>query len=419
MMKKIVDDPNGGLRVTGTFIQAVYDLSDYQIKEAMNSGTEKSFFDYRIDSSNVKDQDVHVRRTKKVESGEKKGVRTTLDVSIPLEIESFLSAFPFQVSIATATIDLKSRTWKNDVMLRPNLLVHKKDPRQTISIRNNDTILSKFGQVKKNSNDLDQIIDIVDKAASYNVLSPYPEVYYEYEKDNENCQRFCLSFYVVKSGFDKVFSILLPMVLVSIVALLNVLNDDMNKEDATNHLQVSSALTLAIVFVLNDACNQDRLFNWDNINTVLYFLGLVLASVPKAIANSLVPEVLGVILMFLALLTPAWHCSQYFAAQRGIRAQAKISTANNQYLKDKSYAPNEELENFVEVKAVLDANNNKDALSEIKVDPCCYSARNDALWWKEGKEGKQKRCTIPRVLPRHSVSLPRHSEHTIDFTSEK
>ncbi len=477
MMKKVVDDPDGGLRVTGTFIQSVYGLTEDQIisccggkEDDENKKEHEAFFDYRFDLSKgpQTEEFVHVRRSKPTEDKDnekgkvKLGVKTTLDVCIPLEIEPFLTAFPFEVSIATAQIELVSKTCKDTkedttAMLRPDLYVHKTDPRQTISIKNNDTILKKFGREIEKKNNLDQIIDIVDKTAEYNLLSPYPEVYYEKHPTKDFCQKFSLSFYVVKSGFHKVFSILLPMFLVSVVALMNVLNDmarikeddSSAGEDATNHLQVSSALTLAIVFVLNDACNKDRLFNSDNVNTIAFFLGLVLASIPSSI-GTIVPETLGVIFMFLALIRPLKNCYDYAAVQYKIRSQGKLSTENVQFLKDNKYKPDKDVGNFARVCDLLQElrkkqiaktaearsrakeifalhskhltvdgmKNERKSRSSVEGNRCddreCYSADKDGitLWWKEGMQNHQNVCHTPTdfIFPSGRSAL--HRRHS-------
>ena len=80
MLKKMVDDPdgNGGVRLTGTFIQKVYGLDEHQIKECCKHGDYKAFFDYKYGSEKDK-----VRRTLPIKENDKEvGTRTTIDVSI-------------------------------------------------------------------------------------------------------------------------------------------------------------------------------------------------------------------------------------------------------------------------------------------------------------------------------------------------
>ena len=126
------------------------------------------------------------------------------------------------------------------------------------------------------------------------------KLYYEYDSKKDYCPRFVLSSYVVTSGFQKMVSIVLPsMILITFLTLKNVVSDIMKEasnipkanvteinamevhhtngyggEEAKNHLQVTLALALTIVFILPqllDDCNRDKLFTQGNLYIMFFF----------------------------------------------------------------------------------------------------------------------------------------------------
>ena len=321
-----------------------------------------------------------------------------------MEIECYLFAFPFEICIATAVIELNSNVDPKDgTKALPDLFVHRDDSRQNVCIQEKDSLADRFGKepktllakvganFKKESSggehSLQQIIGMFDKANNYNVISPFPAVSYK-KTEKGNCQEFSVSFYVVETGFDKVFSVLMPMILVSIVAFMNVLNDVRSNETAASHLQVSSVLTLAIVFVLKDACNRNKFMNVDNINTVFYFVGLVLASVPGTIAATDIPQIVGAAMMFLALVVPICHCFDYYLASKDITSMAKQATKNHQFLKGDNYKPDNDKDNYVRVIEYKDTNEDKE-----------YNASEKSLSWIEGGRNREEIVPLPESTP--------------------
>eukprot|EP00536_Pseudo-nitzschia_multiseries_P006304 jgi/Psemu1/65532/estExt_Genemark1.C_1320026 len=381
MLKKIVDDDDvdGGLRLIGTFVQIVYDLDANQVNNQIQK--KKAFFDYRFNEISTTDKDINVRRTESMSINENGNTtsasRTTLEVSILLQIRSLFPLFPFQINLATAEIELSS-VFSNSTTVRSNLLLHKHDPRNIICIQNlksnDERILKIFEESAQNDDLTDKILDSMDKTKVYNVLSPYPEVSFEYDRNKQYCSRFILHFYVENPGFHKLVSILLPMILVTFVATMNVWND-MKREDgdiAANHLQVTSTLTLTIVFVLPQIVNRvnhrDKLLTKDNVNIMVFFVALILASIPKNLAKTGIPELVGVILMGLSLLLPAYHYMLYSGKRRKIKAKAQRSTTEQQFLKEGNYKPDGIPENFAEVGDLLEQDN---------LNKKCYVASSD------------------------------------------
>ncbi len=390
MIKKIIDDKDeeGGARLIGTFVQMVYDLTEEQVKKTVDE--QKAFFQYRVNEVTAPEEQVHVRRTESLMEGDKPiGARSTIEVDIPLEIDSLVSCFPFQIYLATATIELSS-TYSDDgkTTLRPDILVHKEEPRQNISIQNkkqDDTIKSQFQETPE-FNEMEDALDKMDKSKKYNLLTPWPEVFYEYDPKKKYCPRFVVQFYLVDPGFYKLVSTLLPMILVWFVSILNVWNDFSQRpdgEETANHLQVTSALTLTIVFVLpeivNSDTNRDKLFSRENLNIITFFVALILASVPYSLTKSIVPELVGVVVMGIALLLPVYHAGLFSGYQQKMRAKKF-----NKFLKDKSYKPEKNIENYRTLGDMLEKGDFKKQF---------FKANGNRLWWnncEEKCEGESK-----------------------------
>ncbi len=375
-LKKIVDDADHDefLRMTGTLYQMpcvseaglIQSDIDYIVDKSEELGEkEKPFFRYRFNEILEKEDEVRLRHVK----GD--GLRV-LSADIPLELETMSSIFPFQIKIARAKIHVDSHH-TDEKLYRPDLLLHETDPAQQVCIfhKSSKASLGYFGKKwtkhflehysKGNnvSDDTDTIIESIDRSSKYTLLSPYPEVYYELKNENkEVCQTFHVAFYVVSADFSKIFSLFLPMILVTIVAALNVWNDMQKEEgeDAANHLQISSALTLAIALVLHDACNHERLICLENLNTFFFFLGLVLASVPKSLF-SVIWEQVGVILMFSTLLLPLVHLWIFFAIRYQIRTQA-CQSKDLFLVDDRMKSVNRKLDEYSTFQNLKDNNGN-------------------------------------------------------------
>ena len=368
LLKKLVDDPDveGGLLLIGTFVQRVLDLDEETAKEYAED--EKNFFSYRFNENSASEDSVIVRRVEpevvfdvdengdpKVDENGKEvilchGVRATMQARVPLEVDVFTAAFPFTVSLATAAIELSSifLVEKNHTA-RPDFLLFEDDPRNTVAIQNKEDqydeaeiLLERLCDVSPTfglreaieENIEEKVLGKLDKTKSYEFLSPYPEVSFLYDHKKEYCPRFIISFYCVKPGFQKLVAILLPMFLVFFLAILNVLNDIhyAEGEDISSHLQVSSALTLAIVFVLpqllDEKANRDKLWTKENLSIIVFFVGLVFASVPAAMSPTIfgLEQIIGVVLMGLAtFLLPITNCAVYFRMKNiiGKRATTK------------------------------------------------------------------------------------------------
>ena len=276
------------------------------------------------------------------------------------------------------------------------MILNDSDPRYSIAIQNksNDDVprllerfdyrltdkdqvaLAEVGPGKKHDpekcstreleNIQERMLDNLDKSKAYDFLTPYPEVSYIYDKKKDYCPRFVISFYADTPGFSKFVMILLPMFLVSFLAILNVVNDfdkrdvdedgeQIGGEDPSSHLQVTSALTLTIVFVLplllEDHDNRNQLFTRENISIMVFFTGLVLASVPRALSISIRgnEQILGVVLMGAsALFLPLFNSVDYFRIKR------KITKRSNEQTKDLLFLMTDCHENWQESKGLGD-----------------------------------------------------------------
>jgi len=408
MMKKIVDDENveGGMHVVGTFIQQVFDLTEEQAEE--NDFT----FDYRFNENSANDDTLVKRRTEPVKTHETVdgvervvlGARTTFDTQIPFLIETLFTAFPFRIVTATITVELSSSN-KGDRTFRPDLLLSRKDCRHNIAIQNlkpnhqEMMLLDASGaKPKKNLDITALILDKIDKTKKYDFISPYPKVYFEYEKKKDYAPRFVLSFYCITSGFKKFVSIILPMFLVTFITTINVANDDnvinedtneKDGEETSNHLQVMSALTLTAVFILpeilDSSSHQDSsLLDQDNIYVIMNFAALVLASVPKKIVGTLAFQTVGCALMWVSLLIPFLSYIRFRSITRRIKRERNILSKNERFLGDKDFKNwkvKEGLDEFSTVGEILkqDGGSFKDMYKVRKEEG--FHDKYRRLWW--------------------------------------
>ena len=273
-------------------------------------------------------------------------------------MELVASAFPFEINRLDAQIELRSIVL-NGERVRGDLLLHDSDPRHTICMGLGlglDGLLENYGfKVAESRSEIQTVLDSIDKTKAYSLISPYPEVCYTNNdtKMFNYCPRFTLTFFAVNAGFQKLVAIVLPMVLVTFLAILNVMNDiwascddDSEEycaqgEEVSSHLEVTSALTLTIIFVLPQVVDSDsyrvkfKLMTREAISVMIFFLSLVLASVPRRLSlnHSARTEIVGVILMALStFLVPLHNFYIYFGFRNNIYSKAKRSTRMNQFL---------------------------------------------------------------------------------------
>jgi hypothetical protein len=345
------------------------------------------------------------------------GCRTTMKVRIPLKVELVASAFPFEVSRLDATIELRS-TLLNGERVRGDLLLHESDPRYTVCMGLGlglDGLLENYRfQIVESRSKLQAVLDSIDKTKEYALISPYPEVCYT-NNDTRRinyCTRFTLTFFAANAGFQRLVGIVLPMVLVTFLAILNVMNDIMiscdeesgddcvEGEEVTNHLQVTSALTLTIIFVLPQVVDSNsyrvkfKLMTREAISVMVFFFSLVLASVPRrmSIGRSASTEVLGVILMALStFFVPLHNFYIYFGFRKNIYIKAKRSTRINQFLLNDAHRKWEGLYGLRGF-FTLDEFFRKETIPRKKLYTVFDGYKQDCcLWWDKNFEPKQKK----------------------------
>jgi len=427
MIKKVIDDDDkeDGLILIGTFIQQVFGLTQEQVDDEV-------CFEYRFNENSATEDELQKRRTepvviKEVVNGEEKvtlGTRTTFQAKIPLEIERLITEFPFNISTATATIELSSNNFGDGTTLRPDLLLHEGDCRNNVSIQNlkpsiNDVMLldatGKKGRMEA-CEITEQVSDKIDKTKKFDFLSPYPKVFYEYENKKDYCPRFVLSFYIVESGLQKLVSIILPILLVTFVTALNVLNDydqyqkhfdyirsnpDGNEipekgEEPANHLQITSALTLTVVFILPeilDQKNRNNFFSEENSYVIIIFIALILASIPSYMAG-IYPEMIGMGLMITSCFIPLLNLFRYSKILGKISREAHQLSKCRRFLSDAEYKPwkpKDGLNEFSTAGDFLKQNDFKIFKDMYqKRDDESFSKKYQRLWWNIPKSKKQK-----------------------------
>ena len=446
-LQRIVDseDVEGRLEMQGSFVQTALDLTKEEAEEFCNRENDTAFFSYRFDQQVAPEESVKVRRidleevSEVDEDGNPKldengrniiacyGCRTTMKVRVPLKVELVASAFPFEVSRLDATIELRS-TVLNGERVRGDLLLHESDPRHTVCMGLGlglDGLLKNYGfQIAKSRSKLQTILDDIDKTKEYSLISPYPEVCYtNFDTRRINyCPRFKLTFFAVNAGFQRLVGIVLPMVLVTFLATLNVINDiklscddesggDCEKgEEVTNHLQVTSALTLTIIFVLPQVVDSNsyrvkfKLMTREAISVMVFFFSLVLASVPRRISvgGSASTEIVGVILMALStFLVPLHNFYIYFGFRNNIYNKAKRSTRINQFLLNDTHRKWKGLDGLRGL-FTLDEFFRNEITPRKKLYTVFYGFKDDScLWWDKNFEPKRQK----RHHKRNSFSL--------------
>jgi len=355
LMKKIVDDPNaddsGGLVMVGTFVQECFDLTRDQVENDFH-------FKYRFNENSATDDTLVKRRTEPLEAKEVithdddtfkgqrmvLGTRTTFQAQIPLEVDTLFKAFPFHIVTATAAIELSS-TFEGGERYRPDLFLHKKECRNNFAIQKLKPSLKKlllFGLYNNSKNKMERILDKIDKSKKFDFISPYPKIYYEYDADKDYCPRYVVTFYCVTSGLHKFISIIFPMVLISFIATLNVMNEilvvhvDNESNDVMAHLQVTSALTLAAVFILPqiiDPSNRSSIFGQDSFYVIIVFVALVLTSIPEKMVQTVWYEIVGMVLLWISFLIPIVGSLRYLRIVRRIRNEMAIMGKHNRFLR--------------------------------------------------------------------------------------
>jgi len=404
LMKKIIDDPDvdGSLMLVGTFVQYVFGLTEEEAKRAGGFS-----FEYRFNEKCATDETLQKRRAESLRSISDKVFvsRTTFQASIPLEMDVPFTAFPFHVATATAAVELSS-TFEGDQTIRPDLVLHKDDPRQNFSIQSlgpSSMHSMLFGQDSSTPNSTieQQILEKIDASKKFDFVSPYPKLHFVYDTEKKYCSRFVMTFYCSTAGFMKFLSIILPIFLISVVATINVANEwispDAKGSEVTGHLEVTSALTLAAVFILpqiiESSSNQHSTLNLDSFYVIIIFVSLVLTSFPKRIATTFAVETIGVVLLWLSFLIPISGWFRYRNIIRKIQTETQLMTKRNRFLRDAQCKKESkgELEEFFTMDHFLKQETN-DVYGVDENEMRHHTGRYQYLWYKTNKD--QQKCNF-------------------------
>ncbi|VEU36815.1 unnamed protein product [Pseudo-nitzschia multistriata] len=387
LLQSIRDDEsrdNGGLVMVATLVQRVFTPEEMKVDSKGQVDGEDIYFPYRFNEIPVNVEKIRTRCLKGKKNRKIIGVVSTFQAIIPLQVETILPCFPFQISVGKVSIELSSVTFGEGITYRPDLQLHTKEPRHNFCINNLEAHVShskildnitsreeKMQKQKEKKKDWFKILEKIDKSENYDFVSPYPQIYYQYDKRKNYCPRFVLSFIVNKYSFACFVRFILPMFLVTIIATLNAVHDFMEGMDVGGHLQVTSALTLTVVFILPDIMDssyQNKILTSGNSIVLVYFFGMLLSSIPRhsfdgeVSASQLyaIPELIGVVLMGCSLCFPIWHACVYYRITTKIQSQADCKTQKKAFLKDtscKNWIPEDSNDCIQTVVSILDEKN--------------------------------------------------------------
>lgn len=278
LIKKVIDGDNDELELIGTIVQTIFDddrQGDSNSKKSSSGDEDKNSEEDPMFPMRFNDEagdDKAPRRTLK--EGKADVLWTaTYDLKVPFRFEDVFNAFPFKIQKGTVTIELN----KNE-KYRPNLLLHKTDWRNTVSIQE-----SKPGGLNTK----------LDRSMNYDFLSMVPEVrYFVEEKDKEMfCSKLEISFYFVEGGIAKALQVILPMILIATMNTINVLisMSDPHVHTPSEYLANSATFALTAVLLLSEVYDKKSIQNETiSMNTcyiVFAFFGLILSSIPAEIIN--------------------------------------------------------------------------------------------------------------------------------------
>lgn len=337
LIKHCIDDPSVefGLQLVGTFVQTV-------LFPPYLSPIPDFHFDYRFadETATVGGDYLHLRRPEPVfskshDGADWNGTRSTFETKIPLIIDSVLEAFPFSILTATADIELSS-TFEDSLKLRlrPDLVLSKWDRRGNFALQDlkvRKSTLEKYeGMPAGDPSLVRAILDKIDRTKHYDFVSPYPEVRYEYDDTKKKyCARYTLKYYVIKGGFTKFMTIILPIFMICAMNTINVLNDAFDFGDGPvnveDHIGVSSALGLTAVFLLPSIIElntRQQLYTQDNLYILFIFISLFMSSIPRNFAGSNAPELFGMTLFWFSFISPIINAIKYYAFVRKIQSKA-------------------------------------------------------------------------------------------------
>jgi len=304
---KHIEEDDNKLFLDGTFIQRLLDDSS------------PDFFEYRINGYPDYDDCLKFRKMEK-----KVSRKQTKEFKVPMDVSVVHDWFPFKIVKAKVMIDLTSYTKENEIgvemIYRPDLLIGRTDRLFNIEVELPEDMPRKIkindfddSPFMRRFNEYRSLIDPVknklDKSLSYDFITPFPSIKYYYNHHKKTCSKFEVSFELVEAGNAKFVQIVFPMLLISFLNTLNVLDD----EDVD--LGNSSTLALTAVFILPyivTRSRRSRILQGNNLYIIMIFIGLTLSSVPDSMAGSKIPALAGMGLLWASFLLPVVHCFFFY-----------------------------------------------------------------------------------------------------------
>jgi len=337
LLKHVTENNDKELFLVGTCIQELFglDMNAESIKlcddKMLDMGTtcedietlsKRLFFDYRLNDL-TSDEASGWIKTRRVEMNSGKA-KKTFQVNAPLEVEINYDRFPFKIVTASVMIELSSSAIR-DQRRRPNLLLGKKHKAMNVAIQP----VQHFDVQKDSKNGYKGTEEVLtendfekkmDKSKTYDFVTPFPEVTYQYDKKKEYCPKFKVSFYMVESGTSKFVQIVFPMLLIAILNTVQVLDRDFVEN--TNFLNNAATFALTAVFILPSIIgdsNGQNLITMNNTYIICIFVGLALSSIPTEMMNTNVPAFTGMIIIWLSFIMPIIGCIGYHIQCASIR----------------------------------------------------------------------------------------------------
>ena len=333
LIKKLIDNEDGELTMLGTVVQSVFPclskLNVHQDNGDSNKGgtPELQAFEVRLNDESNDDYIVHRRSSTEKMKDNVEYLRSTYQLKAPLVVTKIiLDSFPFVIKKATVAIELSTF----DSNHRPTLLLDKIERRNVVAIQECDPGESLY--------------DKLDQSAKYDLLSPYPEVEFFWDKKKKYCPRFDVSFYIMESGLLKFLKVTIPMILIATLNTVNVTLETDGSIDPSDFLANSATNALTAIFLVSDVNTaqpkKTRILTPNLLYIITVFMGLTLSSFPTNILYSnlkFVPQA-GMYIVWISFVFPFSNLMYFLYVQRKITSKKDTSNSINNYLKDKQVA---------------------------------------------------------------------------------
>jgi len=243
---------------------------------------------------------------------------------------------------ASVHIKLGTITSRNGSLKRPTLLLNMDDWRNNVAIQEVPKKTQGLG-----ASQIEQaVVDKLDKSIVYDLVTPYPVLQYEYDRENEHTPSFAVTFYLVKGGMSNFVSIIMPMVLIATMNAVNVWFDYKKPLDIENYLSSSATFALTAVVMLPTLVPKTarhHLWSMNNFYIVVVFVSLALSSIPNNFSGTKVVNMTGMFMLGASFVIPVFNCFLYnFEVQHIRRIANRLVPHSNQegphpFLKDDDY----------------------------------------------------------------------------------